>query len=184
MSSKAPTVNKNVYRDWWWGNNAMIVTWFYLHRHTKKVVVLVHKQFWIWWCIFLAGLTPTARQASPPAGSVRVQYIRLDHTTVRAARTRKVMMILCCEKEQQYGERFLSSIFVAIQCVLTQWLKKCLALKWSMCSNHCSHQSALSLIFTSGICAMCGKKVLDTKNYKQTSVWCSATQKKSQPSLL
>ncbi|EPQ06857.1 Cysteine-rich PDZ-binding protein [Myotis brandtii] len=23
---------------------------------------------------------------------------------------------------------------------------------------------------TTGICAMCGKKVLDTKNYKQTSV--------------
>lgn len=22
-----------------------------------------------------------------------------------------------------------------------------------------------------GICSMCGKKVLDTKNYKQTSVW-------------
>lgn len=25
--------------------------------------------------------------------------------------------------------------------------------------------------YKKGICAMCGKKVLDTKNYKQTSVW-------------
>lgn len=25
-------------------------------------------------------------------------------------------------------------------------------------------------LFVLGICAMCGKKVLDTKNYKQTSV--------------
>uniref|UniRef100_A0A2K6P3R4 Cysteine-rich PDZ-binding protein n=1 Tax=Rhinopithecus roxellana TaxID=61622 RepID=A0A2K6P3R4_RHIRO len=25
--------------------------------------------------------------------------------------------------------------------------------------------------YKKGICAMCGKKVLDTKNYRQTSVW-------------
>lgn len=59
-----------------------------------------------------------------------------------------------------------------------------MAEKASCRHHHCWHQSTLSLILTSGICAMCGKKVLDTKNYKQTSVWCSATRKKSQPSSL
>lgn len=37
-------------------------------------------------------------------------------------------------------------------------------------ATHLYVLTTLSFYFA-GICAMCGKKVLDTKNYKQTSVW-------------
>lgn len=46
--------------------------------------------------------------------------------------------------------------------------------------NLCLHWVGCSLFFrivSPGICAMCGKKVLDTKNYKQTSVWRRADQR-------
>ena len=41
-------------------------------------------------CISLSGLTRTARRVLQPAGSAEAQFISMDHTTVRAVRTRKV----------------------------------------------------------------------------------------------
>lgn len=38
--------------------------------------------------------------------------------------------------------------------------------------------------YKKGICAMCGKKVLDTKNYKQTSVWQRADQTSVLPAIV
>ena len=47
-------------------------------------------------CPSLSGLTPTARPALPPAGSVRAQFISLDHITVRAVHIRKVLTLSRC----------------------------------------------------------------------------------------
>lgn len=93
-------------------------------------------------CTILTGLILMGNLDFPHAEYAKALSISLVHITVRDVLTKKVRWIA----------------------------RKCLgALLIRHTSIFCSHHPSFST-FT-GICAMCGKKVIDTKNYKQTSVW-------------
>lgn len=91
---------------------------------------------------FFLGLILMVKTNLQYAEFAKVQFISQAPTTARDVHTKRV--------------RHLASILLLFSCFCTFGLKE---------------NVSFSLFFSLlGICAMCGKKVLDTKNYKQTSV--------------